>query len=76
MFHLTVHFIDQVQLCRLVHFHWMYPFEKNNKILKGDVCNHYLPTGCIAQCYIAKEALKFCAEYLSSHDFNGLPLII
>ena len=43
------------------------------KTLKGYVRNHYRPKGCIVECYVAEEALEFCIEYLSNHEFIGLP---
>ncbi|KAL9453501.1 hypothetical protein AB3S75_009161 [Citrus x aurantiifolia] len=43
------------------------------KTLKGYVRNHYRPEGCITECYVAEEALEFCAEYLSNNDFIRLP---
>ena len=62
MVHLTIHLVDQIRLCGPVHLCWMYPFERNMKLLKGYVCNHCRPEGCIAECYVAKEALEFFAE--------------
>ncbi|KAI5317354.1 hypothetical protein L3X38_037061 [Prunus dulcis] len=35
------------------------------KVLKGYAQNHTHPEGCIAERYIAEEAVEFCAEYLS-----------
>ncbi|KAH9722948.1 protein kinase domain-containing protein [Citrus sinensis] len=43
------------------------------KPIKGYVRNRYRPEGCIAKCYIAEEALEFCAEYLSNCNSIGLP---
>ena len=73
MVHLTVHLVDQVRLYGPVHLCWMYPFERNMKLLKGYVRNHCRPEGCIAEYYVADEALEFCTEYLFNHDFIGLP---
>ena len=73
MVHLTVHLVDQVRLCGPVHLCWMYLFERNMKLLKGYIRNHCCPEGCIAECYVAEEALEFCTEYLSNNDFIGLP---
>ena len=52
---------------------WMYPFERYMKVLKGYVRNHNRPEGCIAECYIAEEALEFCTEYLSGINAIGIP---
>lgn len=29
--------------------------------------------GCIVECYIAKETLEFCTQYLSNIDAIGIP---
>ena len=73
MVHLTVHLVDQVRVCGPGHLCWMYPFKRNMKLLKGYVHIYCHSEGCIAECYVAEEALEFCAKYLSNHDFIGLP---
>ncbi|XP_058195233.1 uncharacterized protein LOC131311699 [Rhododendron vialii] len=74
MVHLTVHLVREVQLCGPVHFRWMYPFERFMKVLKGYIHNHNRPEGCIAERYIAEEAVEFCAEFLSKVDAIGVPI--
>ena len=73
MVHLTVHLVEEVRLCGPVYLRWMYPFEREMKPIKGYVRNRYRPEGCIAECYIAEEALEFCTEYLSNCNSIGLP---
>jgi hypothetical protein len=73
MVHLTVHLVKEVRLCGPVHFRWMYPFERYMKVLKGYVRNRNCPEGCIAESYIAEEAVEFCTEYLSGVDAVGIP---
>ena len=59
-----------------VYLRWMYPFERFMKVLKGYVQNHNRPEGCIAECYIAEEAIEFCTEYLSNIDaISGFLLV-
>ncbi|CAL9010801.1 unnamed protein product [Prunus brigantina] len=48
-----------------IYFRWMYPFEIYMKIVKGYVQNRTHPEGCIAEQYIAEEAVEFCTEHLS-----------
>ena len=43
------------------------------KVLKGYVWNRNHLEGCIVECYIAKEAIEFCIEYLSNMDAIGVP---
>ena len=73
MVHLTVHLVREVRLCGPVYLRWMYPFERYMKILKGYVRNRNRPEGCIAECYIAEEAIEFCTEYFSDMDAVGDP---
>ncbi|GJW64215.1 reverse transcriptase domain-containing protein [Tanacetum coccineum] len=47
-----------------VYMRWMYPFERYMKKLKNYVRNKARPEGCIAEGYIAEEALTFCSHYL------------
>lgn len=74
MVHLTVHLVREVQLCGPIHFRWMYPFERYMKVLKGYVRNRYHPEGCIAESYIAEEAVEFCTDYLADEKAIGIPL--
>ncbi|KAK2655216.1 hypothetical protein Ddye_008268 [Dipteronia dyeriana] len=43
------------------------------KVLKGYVRNRNHPERCIAECYIAEEAIEFRAEYLHYIDAVGTP---
>ncbi|CAL8174093.1 unnamed protein product [Prunus armeniaca] len=63
MVHLVVHLVREVRLCGPVYFRWMYPFERYMKVLKGYVQNRTRPEGCIAEWYIAEEAVEFCTEH-------------
>ena len=66
MIHLTVHLVREVKLCGPVWFRWMYPFEWYMKVLKGYVRKGNMPEGCIAQCYVADEALEYYADHLDN----------
>ena len=74
MVHLTVHLSIEVRLCGPVYLRWMYPFERFMKTLKGYVRNRNRPEGCIAECYIAEEAIEFCTEYYSDMSAIGNPI--
>ncbi|BBG99224.1 hypothetical protein Prudu_008839 [Prunus dulcis] len=52
---------------------WMYPFERYMKVLKGYVQNRTRPEGCIAERYIAEEAVEFCTQHLSDVSTVGVP---
>ncbi|CAL8175735.1 unnamed protein product [Prunus armeniaca] len=43
------------------------------KVLKGYVQNRTRPEGCIAERYIAEEAVEFCIEHLSDVSTVGVP---
>ena len=46
------------------------------KILKGYIHNRNRPKGCIAECYIAEEAVEYCSEHLSNMKVVGIPSMI
>ncbi|XP_024178645.1 uncharacterized protein LOC112184626 [Rosa chinensis] len=73
MVHLTVHLVREVELCGPVFFRWMYPFERYMKVCKGYVRNRNRPEGCIAECYIAEEAVEFIAETFFNDNTVGIP---
>ncbi|XP_073317253.1 uncharacterized protein [Primulina huaijiensis] len=73
MIHLTVHLVREIKLSGPVWFRHMYPFERFMKILKGYVQNRHRPEGCIAERYIAEEAVEFCSDYMPSVDTIGIP---
>ncbi|KAL6272496.1 hypothetical protein ACE6H2_023188 [Prunus campanulata] len=73
MVHLVVHLVREVRLCGPVYFRWMYPFERYMKVLKGYVQNRTRPEGCIAERYIAEEAVEFCTDHLSDVSTVGVP---
>ncbi|KAL6499113.1 hypothetical protein OROHE_026287 [Orobanche hederae] len=73
MVHLTVHLVRQVELCGPFCFTWMYPFERYMKVCKGYVRNRTRPEGCIAECYIAEEAVEFLAELFCDERTVGMP---
>ncbi|XP_073133711.1 uncharacterized protein [Henckelia pumila] len=73
MVHLTVHLVREVKLCGPVWYRQMYPFERFMKILKGYVRNRNRPKGCIAECYVAEEAVEFCSDYMSNVHTIGIP---
>ncbi|KAI5324340.1 hypothetical protein L3X38_033413 [Prunus dulcis] len=43
------------------------------KVLKGYVQNRTRPEGCIAERYIAEEAVEFCTQHLSDVSTVGVP---
>ncbi|CAL2248300.1 unnamed protein product [Prunus armeniaca] len=51
---------------------WMYPFKRYMKVLKGYVQNLNHPEGCIAEWYIAEEAVEFCTKHLSNVSTVGV----
>ncbi|KAI5334847.1 hypothetical protein L3X38_024980 [Prunus dulcis] len=73
MVDLVVHLVREVRLCGPVYFRWMYPFERYMKVLKGYVQNRTRPEGCIAERYIAEEAVEFCTQHLSDVSTVGVP---
>ncbi|XP_063949929.1 uncharacterized protein LOC135152766 [Daucus carota subsp. sativus] len=58
MFHLSVHLVREVELCGTIFLRWMYPFERYMKTFKGYIRNRARAEGCIAEAYIAEEAVR------------------
>ncbi|KAL6584579.1 hypothetical protein OROMI_003868 [Orobanche minor] len=75
LIHLFVHLVREVELCGPIFFRWMYPFERYMKTLKGYVKNPNYPEGCIAERYIAEEAMEFLDEHLQNEDTVGVPVV-
>ncbi|PRQ24319.1 hypothetical protein RchiOBHm_Chr6g0271091 [Rosa chinensis] len=73
MVHLVVHLVREVRLCGPVCFRWMYPFERFMKVLKDYVRNRNRPEGCMAECYVAEEALEYCSKHSSNLNTVGIP---
>ena len=51
---------------------WMYPFERFMRTLKSMVRSKSRPEACIIECYVAKEAVVFCSEYVAKANVIGL----
>ncbi|XP_074356729.1 uncharacterized protein LOC141696494 [Apium graveolens] len=58
MFHISVHLVREVELCGPIFLRWMYPFERYMKTFKGYIRNRARAEGCIAEAYIAEEAVE------------------
>ncbi|XP_074342713.1 uncharacterized protein LOC141680130 [Apium graveolens] len=83
MIHLSVHLVREVKLCGLIFLRWMYPFEIYLKAFKGYVRNPAHPEGCIAEAYVAEEAVECLVNFEKStvgvtqnakHEQNARPL--
>ncbi|XP_073058473.1 uncharacterized protein [Primulina eburnea] len=70
--HLTIHLAREARLCGPVQFRWMYPFERFMKTLKEYVKNRARPEGCIAECYLAEERMRFCSAYIEKAASIGI----
>ncbi|KAL8154913.1 hypothetical protein AgCh_000317 [Apium graveolens] len=81
MIHLSVHLVREVKLCGPIFFRWMYPFERYMKAFKGYVRNPAHPEGCIAEAYVAEEAVECLVNFDEAtiglpenvrHEQNGI----
>ena len=63
----------EIELCGPMHMHWMYPFERLMKILKGYTRNRNRLEGCIVEGYIAEEGVDFCLEYIGYVETISVP---
>ena len=66
MIHLSVHLVREVKLCGPIFLRWMYPFERYLKAFKGYVRNPAHPEGCIAEAYVAEEAVECLVNFEKS----------
>lgn len=64
MTHLVIHLIEELDICGLVHSHWMYPIEHAMKDLKGYVQNLCKLKGCMVERYIFDEVLGLCTKHM------------
>ncbi|KAK9286695.1 hypothetical protein L1049_015098 [Liquidambar formosana] len=72
MIHLSIHLGRETRICGPVQYRWMYPFERFMKVLKGYVRNRARPEGCIAECYLAEECMRFCSGYMKKAAEIGI----
>ncbi|XP_071739517.1 uncharacterized protein [Rutidosis leptorrhynchoides] len=64
MIHLVMHLTEEAIYGGPVYMRWMYPVERYMKKLKNYVRNKAKPEGCIAEGYVADEALTTCSMSL------------
>ena len=64
MINLVLHLPEEELLSGLVHFRWMYPYERFIKKLKDYVKNRAQSEGSIFEGYIIDESLLFSSMYL------------
>ncbi|XP_074336562.1 uncharacterized protein LOC141673721 [Apium graveolens] len=62
MFHISVHLVREVELCGPIFLRWMYPFERYMKIFNVYIRNRARAEGCIAEAYIAEEAVEYLVD--------------
>ena len=72
MIDLIVHLVREIKCCGPVYLRWMYPVERDMKILKAYTKNLHCPEASIVERYIAKEAIEFCSEYIEKAKPGGL----
>ncbi len=68
MSHLTLHIVEELDICGLVHTRWMYPIEWAMKVFKGYVHHRSRPEASMAEGYIFDETIGFVTKYLQ--DFH------
>jgi hypothetical protein len=68
MSHLTLHIVEELDICGPVHTRWMYRIERAMKVFKGYVRNRSRPEASMAEGYMVDETIGFVTEYLQ--DFR------
>jgi hypothetical protein len=64
MTHLTLHVVEKLDLCGLVHAKWMYLIEWGLKMFKTYVRNRAHPKASMAEGYIYDETIRFVTKYV------------
>jgi hypothetical protein len=64
MIHLLLHVVEELNVCELVHSHWMYPIERMMKVLKGYVRNMSQLERSMVEGYVLDETMGFVTKYL------------
>ncbi len=68
MSHLTLHIVEELDICGPIHTRWMYPIEQAMKVFKGYVRNRSRLEASMAEGYILDETIGFVTKYLQ--DFR------
>ncbi len=64
MSHLTLHIVEELDICGPIHTRWMYPIEQAMKVFKGYVCNRSRREASMAEGYILDKTIGFVTKYL------------
>ncbi len=64
MTHLTLHVVEELDVCGLVHARWMYLIELALKMFKTYVRNRARPETSMAEGYLYDETIGFVIEYM------------
>jgi hypothetical protein len=64
MTHLTLHVVEELDVCGLVHARWMYPIELALKMFKTYVRNRACPEASMAEGYFYDETIGFVTKYM------------
>ena len=65
---LSVHLVEQLFICGLVHCRWMYSTERYMKTLKDYVRTTAHPKRSMVEGYRLEDTLGFCTEYMQRHS--------
>ena len=68
-FHLVLHLIREMTMCRVIYSRWMYLVERYFKTLKSFVKNMAKPKGSIGESYWLTKNISFLSEYISYGNF-------
>ncbi|KAK1662634.1 hypothetical protein QYE76_050793 [Lolium multiflorum] len=73
--HLLLHVVEDIKQLGPTFLHNMMPFERQNGVMKGYVCNRAHPDASMAKGFLTYECISFCQNYLSTDDEDhvGLP---
>jgi hypothetical protein len=70
MTYLTLHVVEELDVCRPIHARWMYRIEQALKMFKTYVRNRVRPEASMAEGYFYDETIGFVTEYMQ--DFSDV----
>jgi len=70
MTHITLHVVEELDVCGPVHAMWMYPIERTLKMFKTYVRNRARPEASMVEGHLYDKTIRFVIEYMQ--DFSDV----
>jgi hypothetical protein len=67
-----IHLADQIFILGPTYMHHMYLYECHMVIMKGYVCNHAHPEGCMIEGYTTEDVIECYTDYIKDEKSIGV----